>query len=510
MTVLDRRQALSIMGGLAALGAFPALAQQSHGMALGDGAPFDAETVIDRARALAAARYVAPPEISPEWRDLTYDVFRGIWFDSRNALFRGTGDAVEADFFVAGLYFTNKIQINAVQDGTARPVIFDLDAFARTDWFPDLPPQGTGFAGLRLRGEIETRGLFQEYAVFQGASYFRAIGRDHGYGISARGLALNTAERGGEEFPIFREFWIEAAPPDAPTVTVHALLDSRSVAGAYRFVITKGDTTEMAVSARLFPRVDLPTVGIAPGTSMFLFNGINRSRFDDFRNAVHDSDGLLMMNGAGEVLWRPLNNPTRLQISAFGDRNPRGFGLMQRARDLRDYNDLEARYERRPSLWVEPEGDWGAGSVILVEIPTDREVNDNIVAFWRPAEPLAAGREHQINYRLHWCSTAPAEGAVAPVIATSTGARVFEAGRIFSIDYGAHPGLGEDPSRIEVRATTSAGAISGTVFQRNPATGGMRLDVTLVGDVPVAELRAELWRDGRRAAEVWVNRWVRP
>jgi glucans biosynthesis protein len=287
-------------------------------------------------------------------------------------------------------------------------------------------------------------------------------------------------------------------------------MDSPSVAGAYRFVITKGDTTEMAVSAHLFPRRDLPTVGIAPGTSMFLFSDINRSRFDDFREAVHDSDGLLMMNGAGEVLWRPLNNPTRLQISAFGDRNPRGFGLMQRARDLSAYNDLEARYDRRPSLWVEPEGEWGAGSVILVEIPTDMEINDNIVAFWRPATPLAAGTEHRFDYRLYWCSMSPAEGAVAPVIATSTGARVFEEGRIFSIDFGAHPALGADPDRLEVRATTTAGAISGTVLQRNPATGGMRLDVTLVGDVPFAEMRAELWRGGRPAAEVWVNRWVRP
>lgn len=512
MTALTRRQALSLMAGLAALGAVPAQAQELGlgGLSLGDGMPFTAQTVIDRARMLAAATYVPPPGIDAAWRDLTYDAFRGIWFDPRNALFRDSDGAVHADLFVAGLYFVHKIGIHAVEGGTARPVIFDLDAFVRTDRFPDLPADGTGFAGLRLRGELTRPGVFQEYAVFQGASYFRAVGRDHGYGISARGLALNTGEPGGEEFPIFRDFWIEAAAPGAPSVTVHALMDSPSVAGAYRFDITKGDTTEMAVSARLFPRVDLPTVGIAPGTSMFLFSDINRPRFDDFREAVHDSDGLLMINGAGEVLWRPLTNPTRLQISAFGDRNPRGFGLMQRARDLRDYNDLEARYERRPSLWVEPEGDWGAGSVILVEIPTDKEINDNIVAFWRPAEPLAAGAEHRIDYRLFWCSTSPAEGAVAPVIATSTGARVFEEGRIFSIDFGPHPAMGDDPDRIEVRATTTAGTISGTVLQRNPATGGLRLDVTLVGDVAFAEMRAELWRGGRPAAEVWVNRWVRP
>ena len=510
MTAPNRRQAMSLLGALAALAACPAGARDAPGLALGDGTPFGAETVIDRARALAAAPHVPPPGISAEWRNLSYDAFRGIWFDPRNALFRDAGGALKADLFVAGLYFVHKIGINAVEGGTARPVLFDLGIFERTDRFPDLPPEGTGFAGLRLRGEVETPGLFQEYAVFQGASYFRAIGRGHGYGVSARGLALNTGEAGGEEFPVFREFWIEAAPAGARSVVVHALLDSPSVAGAYRFVVTRGDTTEMEVSARLFPRVDLPTAGIAPGTSMFLFSDINRPRFDDFREAVHDSDGLLMMNGAGETLWRPLNNPTRLQISAFVDRSPRGFGLMQRARDLGDYNDLEARYDLRPSLWVEPLGDWGAGSVILVEIPTDKEINDNIVAFWRPAEPLAAGREHRVDYRLHWCSASPAEGAVAPVIATSTGARVFERGRIFSIDYGAHPALGEDPRRLDVRATTTAGAISGSVLQRNPATGGMRLDLTLAGDVPFAELRAEIRRGSRHAAEVWLNRWVRP
>ena len=501
---------MAFMGALAALGLLPAHAQDGPGMALGDASPFDAETVIALARALAAAPYQPPPEISRDWRDLSYDAFRGIWFDPRNALFRDTDGAVHVDLFPAGLFFIHKIGIHAVEGGMARPVVFDIDAFARTDRFPDLPPEETGFAGLRLRGELAQRGLFQEYAVFQGASYFRAIGRDHGYGISARGLALNTGEPGGEEFPIFRDFWVEAAPANARTVTVHALMDSPSVAGAYRFEITKGETTEMAVSAHLFPRRDLPTVGIAPGTSMFLFSDINRPRFDDFREAVHDSDGLLMINGAGEVLWRPLNNPTRLQISAFGDTSPRGFGLMQRARDLRDYNDLEARYDRRPSLWVEPEGDWGAGSVILVEIPTDLEVNDNIVAFWRPAAPLAAGTEHRIDYRLFWCSTSPAEGAVAPVIATSTGARVFEEGRIFSIDYGPHPALGDDPDRLEARVTTTGGRISGTILQRNPATGGMRLDLTLVDDPSFAEMRAEIWRAGRPAAEVWVNRWVSP
>ncbi len=512
MTGFSRREALGVFGGLAAMGLMPAMAEDAPeiaGMTLGDATPFDPADVATLARALAAAPYAPPPPVSQDWLDLSYDEFRGIWFDTRHTLFRGDPGAVQAEFFVAGLYFPHKIGLNAVVRGQSRPITFALNTFDTTDQFPTLPETGTGFAGFRLLGEVESDGLFQEYAVFQGASYFRAIGRGQAYGLSARGLALNTAGEGGEEFPVFRDFWIEAADPNAPTVTVHALMDSPSVAGAYTFTITKGDVTLTDVSARLFPRVDLQTVGIAPGTSMFLFNDINRSRFDDFREAVHDSDGLLVLNGEGEALWRPLNNPKGVQVSAFGDTNPRGFGLMQRAREPGDYNDLVAHYERRPSLWVEPLGDWGAGAVMLVEIPTDKEINDNIVAFWRPAAPLLAGQEYLFDYRLHWCGTAPFEGVVAPVSASRTGARVFEEGRIFSIDYAPHPSLGTDPMQIEVRVTASHGEVGFPLLQINPATDGLRLDFTLVlPDATTTELRAELWRGGRSVAEVWLNRWV--
>ena len=513
MAGVTRRDLLSLLSGLGALGLAPAMGEgldEPAGMTLGAATPFDPLMILDRARALAAAPYAQPPAVSDAWLNLSYDAFRGIWFDTRHTLFRGQPGAVQAEFFVAGLYFPHKIGINAVSGGQSRPVTFELRTFDTTDAFPALPEEGTGFAGFRLLGEAEKPGLFQEYTVYQGASYFRAIGRGQAYGISARGLALNTAADGPEEFPIFRDFWIETAAPDATAITVHALLDSPSVAGAYGFTITKGKTTQMTVSATLFPRTDLATVGIAPGTSMFLFNDIDRTNFDDFREAVHDSDGLLMLNGAGEVLWRPLSNPKAVQTSSFADRNPRGFGLMQRARSPGDYNDLVAHYERRPSLWVEPLGDWGPGAVHLVEIPTDKEINDNIVAFWRPEAQLVAGQAHRFDYTLHWCASAPPEGTVAPIIATRSGARVFEAGRIFTVDYTGHPALGDDPARIDARVTTSAGKITHTVLQPNPATGGMRLDLTLLTDAATAELRAELWRSEARVAEVWLNRWTRP
>jgi len=510
-----RRLVLSLMAVSAVQGLRPALSQtqvaEIAGMTLGAKTAFDPAFVALHARALAAKPYAPPPPVAQEWLDLTYDQFRGIWFDTRHTLFRGTDRAVQVEFFPAGLYFPSKIAINAVEDGMARPVIFEKRVFDTTDKFPDLPDSGTGFSGFRLLGELVEEGLFQEYAVFQGASYFRAIARGLGYGLSARGLALNTAGGGPEEFPLFREFWIEAAEPGAPVVVVHALLDSPSTTGCYRFAITKGDVTTIDVEARLYPRIDLTEVGIAPGTSMFLFNDLNHIHFDDFREAVHDSDGLLIHNGSGESVWRPLTNPAQVEVSVFADTAPRGFGLMQRARQEGAYNDLVAHYERRPSLWVEPVGDWGQGAVILVEIPTDKEINDNIVALWRPATPLTAATEHRFDYRLSWCADAPAEGTVARVIATRTGDRVFEDGRLFAIDFEPHPALGDDPARIEVRATTSTGEIKGTLLQSNPATGGMRLDLTLLAPAPsTAELRAELWRGGLRVSEVWLYRWVTP
>lgn len=507
---MQRRQVIST-AALASLGwalGLPACAQTHDPVKLGEPEPFSAEMLRAKARDLASSPYSPPPQVPLSWRELDYDEYRNIWFDERHALWRDTDRPAVVDFFPAGYLFDRPVRINAVADGEARPIQFDLDIFDKTDKFPDLPDDGMGFSGFRLRGELEKPGVFQEYAVFQGASYFRALGRGQVYGLSARGLALGTGSSEGEEFPSFREFWIETPEPNAPDVTIHALLDSVSVAGAYSFKIKKGAQTRMDVECTLFPRVDLNAAGIAPGTSMFLFDETNRTRFDDFRDAVHDSDGLLMINGAGEQIWRPLSNPLQLGISYFMDSGTRGFGLMQRARDTDNFGDLQAHYERRPSLWVEPIGSWGPGSVALIEIPADKEIYDNIVAFWRPSEPLLAGRGHSFAYRLHWCDSAPLDGAVAEVQNTRSGRRVFEEGRIFTIDFAKHVALGTDPAKLEARVNSRVGNISNPTVQFNPGTGGMRLAFTLnaaQGTRP--EMRAELHRDGVRVSEVWLYRW---
>jgi glucans biosynthesis protein len=483
-----------------------------YGVTLGEATPFSRETVIEAARSLAASPYAPPPEISAEWRDLTYDQTREIWFESLNALYRGTDSPVAAEMFVASLYQTAEVQINAVEGGQSRPLVFELRLFATTDRFPQLPETGTGYAGFRLTHQAEEPGQYQEFAVWQGASYFRAVGRGQVYGLSARGIALRTASaNGAEEFPMFRSFWIERPAAGAPEAVVHALLDGPSLTGAYTFRITEGATTEMVVEAVLFPRVALDEVGLAAQTSMFLFNDLNRLRFDDFREGVHDSDGLLVANGAGEHLWRPLSNPVAgVEVSSFSDSNPRGFGLMQRARDPASYGDFEAHYEARPSLWVEPLEDWGKGRVMLVEIAADKEIYDNIVCFWRPEAPIAAGAETRFSYRLYWGDGAPpVEGEVARILATRTGERVFEEGRIFTVDYEQHPALGDDPAMLEARVTASAGELRHVQVKPNPVTGGIRMAATLIlpEDAPT-ELRAELWRGGARVGEVWLYRWV--
>lgn len=500
MSRLSRRGFLAGVSGLALTAPLAAKAAS---------VPFRHQDVIDKARMLAQMPYHTRAKVPQDWLDLTYEDYQTRWFRSRDALWSKTERSYNVDFFLPGLYFPRAVQMHSVADGLAQPVAFDLTLFDKTDKAPDLSTKGAlGYSGFRLRTELSEPGKKNEFCVFQGASYFRAIGIGQAYGLSARGLALHTGDAEGEEFPEFTEFWLEAPAPGQRHMVVHALMDSPSAAGAYRFTITPGAACVMEVEATLFPREELTHAGIAPLTSMFLFDRTNRNRFDDFRPAVHDSDGLLIENGNGETLWRPLANPAQLQVSSFVDENPRGFGLMQRSRNLSDFADLEAHYQDRPSLWVEPKGDWGKGAVTLVEIPADKEIYDNIVAYWRPRTPYAAGAEVRLDYRLTW-GTGP-DGTLAQVVDTAAGARVFgDPGRIMTVDFEDHPLLAGDPEDFDVVLSSPHVELSTGVLQRNPATGGLRLAFSFEpGDRSLVELRAALRRDGQPATEVWLYRWT--
>jgi glucans biosynthesis protein len=254
----------------------------------------------------------------------------------------------------------------------------------------------------------------------------------------------------------------------------------------------------------------LKLVGLAPLTSMFVFAPNDRVGIDDFRNAVHDSDGLAIWNGRGEWLWRPLIHPETLQISEFIDDNLRGFGLLQRRRAFADYQDLEARYERRPSLWIEPIGHWGSGAVQLVEIPSKTEYHDNVVVFWRPGQPIPAQAEERRTYRLHWGWTPPVTPSLATTADTRVGAGLEKGTRLFVIDFvgGRLAELTPDaPVKMEI--STSAGTVKQPVTQPNPATGGWRVSFALdPAGAKLCDMRGTLRLGEEPVAEVWSYRWT--
>jgi len=364
---------------------------------------FALDDVDNLARALAGQPYKAPAiRLLAELRELDYDQYRDIRFRPEKAIWRAEKLPFELMLLLQGRAAQEPVRVHVVEPHGQRPVAFDpaLFDFGRNKLSPKAL-QEAGFNGMRVHHAINKPGYKDEILVFQGASYFRALGKGQGYGLSARGLAIDTALPSGEEFPRFVEFWVERPRPNAAALTIYALLDSRRIAGAYRFVVTPGNETVMQVTARLHPRERIAKLGLAPLTSMYTF-GENQPGRDDFRPEVHDSDGLSIQGADGEWIWRPLVNPRRLLVTAFGLSSPRGFGLMQRDRAPASYEDPEALYERRPSAWIEPVGDWGAGKVELVQIPTPDETNDNIVAYWVPQAPAVPGQPIDIAYRIRW------------------------------------------------------------------------------------------------------------
>ncbi len=487
-------------------------------IALGPAMPFDRAWLRQRARVLAAEPYRGRTEELPKvLAELSYDQLRDIRFRTDQALWSAEAFPFRAQFFHLGALFDRPVHIFEVAGGEAREVLYRADLFDYgANTFEEKLPEFLGFAGFRLHASLNSSDYLDEFSVFKGASYFRAVGQGMLYGLSARGLAIDTARPQGEEFPDFTAFWLERPTQASEDLTVHALLDGPSVAGAFTFKLRPGQTTAMDVSAALYPRNDIDTMGIAPLTSMFLFSPNDRVGVDDFRPRVHDSDGLSMVTGTGERIWRPLVNPETLRLSFYADENPRGFGLLQRARGFEDFQDLEARYDLRPSLWVEPLSPFGRGVVQLVEIPTDYEIHDNIVAFWRPERAVRAGEEWLVDYRLHWCVRPPVEPAGAEAVETRIGRAGIPgspegaSGRKFVIDFegGILPDLGAD-SPVEAMLSTNLEVPPTSIVQRNYATGGWRVffDIEPDGSDPV-ELRCFLRLGDETLSETWSYQWT--
>lgn len=512
VTVLIARRTL--LAGLGFLPVIPLAASASLVGAHGDenAIPFSREWLRETARERAGRPYAPPRDVVSDTH-LDYDRYRSIRFRAENELWFGENLPFLADFFHAGGLYRREVLIHEVREGFARPIPYDpgLFVFHQAEGaFADAT--SSGFAGLRLHHPINHPADFSEFALFLGASYFRAVGRGDVYGISARGIAVEPG--GAEEFPDFTAFWVERPSSSAEALVVHALLDGPSLTGAYRFEISPGDNTVIDIEASLFPRTAIANIGLAPLTSMFMRGPIEPDRFFDFRPRIHDSDGLAIRMGDGDEVWRPLANPRATRLSRFAAADPQGFGLLQRPRAFESYLDLEARYDRRPGLWVEPMGEWGEGEVCLLEFPTPDEVQDNIVAYWRPARALEPGERQDFRYRLHWGAAVQPTGDLARVTGTYTGdagvSSEPDAGaRKFVIDFAAGaraPRSDEERPRAVVEASNAE--VLFAAAGRNRATGGWRVffDLRAAGEEGV-DISCAVALGGETISETWTYRW---
>ncbi len=483
-----------------------------------DGISGSFESLVALARDLSKSDAILPG-------DSLSGLFEGLSYEQHQAIrpqpipLSGDNDMVMLDALPPGTVFSKPVRLSLI-DGvqtfdlrfdprlfTFDPKVFPPDRVAQALESP--PGEDLGYSGFSLRGPLNRPDRLDEFIAFRGASYFRGVARGMVYGLSARGLAIDTAAPAGEEFPRFTHFWIVAPEPNSQSVVVRAMLESQSCAGAFEFEISPGETTVMQTRCKLFPRREIDQIGIAPLTSMFYFGPSRRAGFDDFRDAVHDSSGLQMVTGDGRRIWRSLANPTTLQVSAFGDENPKGFGLSQRQRDFEYYQDADARYEKRPSGWVEPIGDWGRGAVLLVEIPVRSEFNDNIVAFWRPEAPLGPTEDgHEFNYRVHWCATPPDAAPLGRAYALRSGGTARNPdNRILVVDFRKDTAWAEG---ITVQARANGQPVDNVVLRRLPDGKSIRASfVRDVGDTPVTEFSMTLIGPEGPESETWLYRLAR-
>ena len=530
ITAVSRRRLLALAASATAIphmGFAQAAAPQATAPAAPPEAPaapqqFSFDLLAEEMRVLATRPH--QPAAKPEGflGNLNYDEYRLIRFNDAKWRWNEPGSAFRLAAFHMGWLFPEPVVLYEVADGMATEMRFTTDDFEYLNELAERVPAGAklpGVAGFRLNNALNRPDKLDELVAFVGASYFRALGRDSAYGLSARGLALNTATNSPEEFPRFSRFYMERGAAGAQSITVYATLEGPSVTGAYRFVIRPGGTTEMDVTARLFFRQDVAELGIAPLTSMFLFSEKNRADFDDYRPNVHDSDGLRIIRADGDVIWRPLNNPVRVAGGYFAENAVKRFGLHQRDRNFESYQDTHSRYHLRPSVDVEPLGDWGPGHVRLVEIPSDLEANDNIVAYWVPEAKAKTGDAREFSYRLHWgMLPLDPQMPIAHVAETRAGhggyagVEPIPGARKFVIDFagGVLAGLEPDTStKMEPVVSVTGAELTGALIEKLPEGGIWRMVIEVkAAEGAVVELAAHIAGFGRKLTENWLYQWV--
>ena len=512
------RLSLSALACAAALavGSSPALAWSLEDVA---------KIASQRAKApFKEASHAVPAELAK----MEYDNYRDIRFKPESTLWRADKLPFEANFFHVGRH-GDAVRVHEITAQGVKPLPYDPAKF-NFGMNTKLSPKSwgdLGYGGVRFFSNLNSPTYKDELIVFSGASYFRALGSGQLYGLSARGLAVDTAGP-KEEFPRFTDYWLEKPAKDGAPLTIYALMDSERMTGAYRFDVKPGEQTVTEVRARIFMRpTDKPvtTLGIAPLTSMFFF-GENQPRPGDFRPEVHDSDGLMIATddgkGGGEWLWRPLQNPASPLVTSFNVPKLKGFGLMQRDRAFRSYEDTEARYEQRPSAWITPLSDFGPGRVELLQFATPDETHDNVAAYWVPDKMPAPGQPLELAYQIAWQGKnqqLPPNGWVTQsrrgIGYLKPGADALGQQIQFVVDF-AGPALDALPASAKVEAITTAGAnarVVESLAYRNPATGAWRMTVRVerlkaanaTEPAQPIELRAFLQSNNQTLSETWTN-----
>jgi periplasmic glucans biosynthesis protein len=511
---MDRRTWLKLAASTAATAAypFPVFAQGSGQPAA---QPFSEDMLDAFARRRADEPYKAlEKRVDDALASIPYDQYsHAISYKENEALWRKDGVPFWLEpYHTAGSYYAFPVELFSVEAGQAIKIPYSAQAFDFNS--PAKQPATSAqsdFAGFHAIAQIDNLGVFRDFLSFVGATNFRAIGSGQVFGVSARALAINTGQPGGEDFPLFRALYVERPKPTDLSLIVHGLLDSVNAVGRLKYTITPGYVTVIETEAVLYPRRRIAYAGIAPIASRFFFGPGVPPKRRDYRPRAHDSEALYIVNGAGEQIWRPLLNPERLQFSVFLDKGPKGFGLIQRERYFASYQDAEQQFEKRPSLWIEPVEDWGEGSIDLIELPAPEEFNDNIVCFWRPKDGLGPGIGHRFHYRMHWCWTPPFENKKAIVAQTRIGESKSGEAQ-FVIDFFNADGCADcKGGPLKPNVTPSAGEVRNVRLAAIPAAGAihrLRFEYAPAGSEP-CDLRAELTINGNPVSDAWIFRWAR-
>jgi periplasmic glucans biosynthesis protein len=467
------------------------------------------ETVVELARITSLEKYKPVSRPPAALTSLDYDRFRDIRFKEESTLWRQSGLPFQARFnFTAGEYTSDPITVYEVNRNSAKQMRFspDLFTFGPLAKLSEADQARGNFAGFHIRYPIDKPDRLDEVVSFRSASYFRPRAKNQIYGISARGIAVDTLGR--ENFPAFTTFWLVHPAPNDSEMKIFALLEGRDLTGAYEFRVQPGAETKIHVRARLFPRNTVKDVGFAPLTSMYWYGENTSNTFGGWRPEVHDSDGLQIQRANGEWIWRPLAWAPQRQVNTYADTNPRGFGLFQRDTDFTHYQDLEANYHLRPSAWMQPDGDWGPGEIVLMQNPARDEYLDNVVAYWRPRGGIRAGETIDLAYTL---VSFTENGALPPIgrcVSTRIDYQEKPNFRLIMLDFSGVP---PDANAVPEVWVGKNGILSDVKLFQIPGTNLWRVSfgVTTTNTNESIEMRCTLTRDGKPATETWSYTWVK-